>query len=309
MVKISVIIPIYNKDKNLSKSIESVLKQTYKDFELILINDGSTDSSKQIIEKYKEKDNRIFVEEQLNSGVSFSRNKGIKLAKGDYISFLDADDTWEDSFLEKMIHQIGDNNVCYSGHFINVDGRTRKARNVKYKSGNLLMEFIFNETAPHTNSWLIKKDFINDCNINFPEELNWGEDMLFYIKVLSNDISVQYVDEPLTTYFMKQDNSLSENNLNKIEKDIEWMSKAISYLKNEKKVPSEIINSFYSYRIPTAIVYRINQNIMIENHNILKAKLVKYQYYLDNISFSNGLRSLKLMIVYLKIRIILSLKR
>lgn len=308
MVEISVIIPVYNKEKRLSDSIQSVLNQTYKNFELILINDGSTDSSQKIIEKYKKIDDRVVVKEQLNSGVSFTRNKGIELSKGRYITFLDADDSWEERFLEKMIERIKNCNVCYSGHYINLEGKSRRARNVKYRTGDILTEYIYNNTAPHTNSWLIRKDFLNTNNIRFSETLSWGEDMLFFIKVLSNDENVQCVSESLTTYYMKQEDSLSENNLDKIEKDIEWIQLAISYLKTKKKNTDTVMTALFSYRLPTAIVYRVSQNIGIEDYSILKEKMAKYQSYLDGIRLSNGLRSIKLMTSYFKVKSMLALK-
>ena len=88
---ISVIIPLYNKEKSISSTIESVLSQTYKDFELIIINDGSTDKSEEIIRKYLN-DSRIKYYYKTNSGVSSTRNYGINIAKGEWILFLDADD-------------------------------------------------------------------------------------------------------------------------------------------------------------------------------------------------------------------------
>ena len=90
---VSIIIPIYNSEQYLGKCIDSVLKQTFTDFELLLINDGSTDSSGKICDEYALKDARVRVFHKENGGVSAARNTGIKAAKGKYVTFVDADDT------------------------------------------------------------------------------------------------------------------------------------------------------------------------------------------------------------------------
>ena len=97
--KISVILSAYNEEKFISKAIESVVNQTLKDIEIIIINDGSTDNTLDIINSFAEKDNRIVVIDQQNIGLGASRNKGMKIAQGEYVTFLDADDWFtEDAF-------------------------------------------------------------------------------------------------------------------------------------------------------------------------------------------------------------------
>ena len=91
-VKISVIVPVYNVEKELPRCIESLLTQTYSNFELLLINDGSSDGSPEIMEKYAEKDPRIRTLHKKNGGVSSARNRGLEQAKGEYVCFVDADD-------------------------------------------------------------------------------------------------------------------------------------------------------------------------------------------------------------------------
>ena len=99
---ISVIMPAYNVEEYIEKSIDSVLQQTYTNWELIIINDGSMDNTKKIVENYLHIDMRIIYLEQENKGVSVARNKGIDSAKGKYIAFLDADDLWTKDALEKL---------------------------------------------------------------------------------------------------------------------------------------------------------------------------------------------------------------
>lgn len=114
---VSIIMPVYNKENYLEKSILSVLNQTYKNIELVIINDGSTDKSEEIILKMMY-DNRIKYYKQSNNGVSIARNNGIKVALGEFVSFLDADDYYDETFIEKMLNKIKDKNVCYCGNYV-----------------------------------------------------------------------------------------------------------------------------------------------------------------------------------------------
>lgn len=109
---ISVIMPLYNNEKYVIEAIQSVINQTYEDWELIIINDASTDNSKFIVQKFleEEKDNRlIFIDLKENKGVSFARNLGMRKAKGEYISFLDSDDFWDKEFLKLSYLKLKEN--------------------------------------------------------------------------------------------------------------------------------------------------------------------------------------------------------
>ena len=101
-IKVSVVMPVYNAEKYLAKSIESMLSQTLKEIELILVNDGSKDNSLKICEEYKNKDNRVTVINKKNEGACISRNTGIEKAKGKYIQLVDADDYIENNMLEEQ---------------------------------------------------------------------------------------------------------------------------------------------------------------------------------------------------------------
>ena len=126
---VSVIMPAYNMEKYIGDSIESVLNQNYINFELIIINDGSSDGTKEIIAKYQHMDERIIYIEQENHGVSVARNVGMSCAKGKYISFLDADDLWEPIFLSTLIkvaEQTGKDWICGEMDIIDTNGNKDK---------------------------------------------------------------------------------------------------------------------------------------------------------------------------------------
>lgn len=117
MPKISIVVPIYNAEKYLERCIQSILVQTYSDFEVLLINDGSKDNSIKICQQYEKKDNRIKVIDKKNEGVSQTRNQGIKIARGKYIQFIDSDDFIEPNMLEEMLEKAEKEevDVCICG--------------------------------------------------------------------------------------------------------------------------------------------------------------------------------------------------
>lgn len=117
MIKVSIIVPVYNVEKYISKCLYSLTNQTLEDIEIICINDGSTDNSLKLLENFKNKDSRIIVINQKNSGQSAARNKGIEAAKGEYIGFVDSDDWVELNFFEKLYNSAKrtDSDIAIAG--------------------------------------------------------------------------------------------------------------------------------------------------------------------------------------------------
>ena len=117
MKKLSVVLPVYNVESYVSKCIDSILNQTFKDFELIIIDDGSTDSSSAICEHYKNIDSRIQLIKQKNQGLSAARNHGIQLAQGEFISFIDSDDWIDSTMYADLLSLItSDVDIVVCGH-------------------------------------------------------------------------------------------------------------------------------------------------------------------------------------------------
>jgi glycosyltransferase involved in cell wall biosynthesis len=189
MIKVSIIVTCYNKEKYIYETINSVLKQTYSDFELIIVDDGSTDNSIEIIKKINDK--RIIVISQDNNGVNSARNKGISIATGSLVAFLDGDDIWLSSKLQEQIDLIITNNLdmCFCDYFtINQVG---KRCNDYYKlefpnfSYNKLRNKILtgNYVLGSASSVLVRKiiiDAIGELNVN----LKWGEDWEYWLRII-----------------------------------------------------------------------------------------------------------------------------
>ena len=135
MSKISVIVPVYNAEKYLSRCIDSILNQTYKNFELILINDGSKDNSIEILRKYENIDDRIKVIDNSNNGVSKTRNIGVRLAEGEYIQFIDSDDFIDKNMFEYAINVMEQENadLVMTGFYLDIESKKRN----RYSSTNI----------------------------------------------------------------------------------------------------------------------------------------------------------------------------
>lgn len=138
MVKYSFIVPVYNTKKYLKKCLDSLVKQTFKDFEVIVVNDGSTDESLEIIEKYKNKYSNIKVINQKNQGLSMARNNGVLKARGDYILFVDSDDYIEKDLLKEVDKNIGNADVLRFQIF---------TEDENYKNKEKIVEHSFEETT------------------------------------------------------------------------------------------------------------------------------------------------------------------
>lgn len=127
MPKVSIIVPVYNVEKYLRKCIDSLVNQTLNDIEIICINDGSTDKSLKILKEYKNKDSRIILLNQENSGQSVARNRGIEIAKGEYLGFVDPDDWIDLDYYEKLYNAaIGTNADIATAGIIRITGIKQK---------------------------------------------------------------------------------------------------------------------------------------------------------------------------------------
>lgn len=186
---ISVIVPVYNSASFLDKCIQSILNQSFQDFELLLINDGSKDNSGAICDRYAQKDKRVKVFHQANAGVSSARNLGISKAKGEYISFIDADDWIEKSYLNNLMDNSHEDLIISNYKLIYID---KVVNNKRFKIPKLIKDkyleprdiFIDDELILNNTpfSKLFKTKIIEKYQLKFNEKLNNGEDFIFVLE-------------------------------------------------------------------------------------------------------------------------------
>ncbi len=215
-VRVSVIIPCYNIEQHLSKCIESILSQTYTNFELLLIDDGSTDGTLKICNKYGEKDSRIKVFTHSNSGVSYTRNRGINLATGEYIIFIDGDDYIKEDYIEKLLNGVEEGAWPICG-MINVrnshalENEHFRQLAVLYPGGVIYEEDLINllkfSSLSSPCARLYDISIIVEHGIIFDEEITYQEDLIFnlqYIRhiqkaVVLNYYGYFYIEHPVSS--------------------------------------------------------------------------------------------------------------
>ena len=206
MPKISIIVPVYKVEKYIRQCIESILSQTYKDWELILVDDGTPDNSGLICDEYAAKDNRIQVVHKKNAGVGAARNTGIEKSTGDYIAFVDSDDFCTEQYIQNFIDGLTehpDSDLVIQGMYFYDNGITKKqlfsphfyVDNVK---DAILQNNLLSFGAPYCK--LFKKGIINSYSIHFATEYSFGEDTYFFFEYLSHSYKIQLVS-PMGYYY------------------------------------------------------------------------------------------------------------
>ena len=308
MIKISVIVPVFNKGKYVKKAIQSILNQTFTNFELIVIDDGSADNSGDVINEVIHNDKRCIYINRENRGVSFTRNEGIKLAHGEYISFLDADDEYCQDFLFEMVETLkNDGDVAFCGHYFSVGNVIKKAK-TEIVGNQFLLFYLLNKCTPNTNSWLISRRFILEEGIFFRDNLNWGEDMIFFSEVLLKAKNIKQCNKFLTIYNMEiDDTSLSLNSVDKIKKDIYWMTEVINMVNNadmQEQYRKKIFGAVNGYRMPGAVIYRLLKNYKTISVQEFLSLYKEYFFIFKRISLINGLRSLKLVLLSILLKLL-----
>lgn len=232
--KISVIIPVYNAEEKIKQCIESLKKQTYKNYEAIFINDGSTDKSQEILKNLID-ENCMKVVYQKNSGVSSARNKGIQEANGEFLSFLDVDDTYSEKFLEKMLKNIEENNsdlvMC---NYLEIFNGGKKEKRLPFQQKTLQQEEILSELIPRiigkidekeSDIWatvwrtMIRKDFLIKTTATFDENTYYSEDFLFLIEILAQANKVSIESDEIYNYYRNQSSALNKYVENFLEKN------------------------------------------------------------------------------------------
>lgn len=204
MKKVSIIVPIYNEEENLKNCIDSLINQTYKELEIILINDGSTDDSKKIIDSYQDK--RIVAIHKKNTGIGDTRNIGIDKSTGNYIMFVDSDDYIEHNCVEILVKKIEEENsdLVVANYYLDTPNKTYEIKfenkgitNIK-EDPDLLCKI---NLAPWNK--LYKKELFKNTNNRFPIKIKY-EDAPVVIDAIINAKKISYVSDYLFHYVMKK---------------------------------------------------------------------------------------------------------
>ena len=221
---ISIIVPVYNVEKYIVRCLESILSQTYKNIEVIIVNDGSVDKSGEICERYAKKDNRIKLINKSNGGLSDARNKGIDQANGIYITFVDSDDYISQNYVEILYKLIKENNadisICdkyeiYKDN-MNVRSETKIIENV-YNSKEVITKLLYGYSY-YVSAWakMYKKELFN--NIRFPYGKLYEDIGTTYLTYL-NSTKIAVTNQKLYYYIIRT-NSITSGSFTKKQNDM-----------------------------------------------------------------------------------------
>lgn len=219
MIKTSVIVPVYNVEQYLPKCLNSLINQTLKDIEIICINDESPDNCDKILEEYAKKDSRIVVLNEKNSGQGSARNRGLEIAKGKYIQFLDSDDFYEPTCCEEMYNLMEKHQdidvACFDTNIIYDAYEDKKDSDANYFKMHFIGKTKVKPSMAHqlvdVNCWnkIFKKSFIDNNNLRFPEKLHY-EDVGFFWFWITRANYIYFYNKKLTNYLRRRGSFLGE---------------------------------------------------------------------------------------------------
>lgn len=291
MIKVTVIVPVYNTSKYLRRCLDSLVNQTLKEIEILVINDCSTDNSKDILEEYQKKYENIKVfHNKINKGIGYNRNLGVQKANGKYLSFIDSDDWVDETMFDKMYGKaIKDNNdivICNFYKMLEVNNDLSEMEinviNSKYDNTTLNKspDLLLNVNLAPWNKLYKKELFTND--VKFPENLKY-EDAIVVIKTLSRAKKIGIVEDKLNYYLVR---SKSETTImDKRVFDILEITKQIIEELKKHKYYEEISEYVEAWCIRNLFRYTLQQRYQKDDE--IKNKFIDEVFEYLNITFPN----------------------
>ena len=256
-ISVSIIVPCYNCAKIVEETLESLQKQTYKNFETICINDGSTDNTLNILNDWVSKRTlNIKIVDKENGGVSRARNDGIALAKGRYILFLDADDIYHEEFVERMLEAVqqenGDTAYC------RLTRNLEKVRELKIdgfvylnQTQNQAMDKLHFEMDQYGfYCYIYRKDIIDKFGIRFTDGLKYFEDREFNWKYLCHCNKIAWIDEPLYGYRVTENSAIGKKtSWERCTSSLSAVKRVEQYLEDNKCEYVPILKTYLYHRV------------------------------------------------------------
>lgn len=264
MAKVSIIVPVYNVEKYLRKCLNSLINQTLKDIEIICINDGSTDKSLEILEEYKNRDSRIILLNQENSGQSIARNNGIKKATGEYLGFVDPDDWVDLDYYEKLYNAASTNDTDIAvGGIIRVTGiKKKKFLNFEKETitDNTNLKFELCDVPEKSYVWnkIYKTEKLKEIGLEF-------EKGIFYEDCIFTPQALFYLGEIVTVpnihyYYLRRGNSTVKQRSEKANADSVYAhKKANDFIKEHNIDISSHEPKTYRFKIFGVTIFKIRQ--------------------------------------------------
>lgn len=279
---ISIIIPVYNVEKYLNKCLNSVIEQTYKNIEVILIDDGSTDNSGKICDEYAKNDIRIKIIHQQNGGVSTARNNGLEHATGKYITFVDSDDYIEKEMIETMAKKIMKKNadivICGVTDRDEENNIINQSLNKKENVFNNIeaIKEMLDEKLFNCVCWakLYKKELFSD--IEFNAKIRIAEDMDVLYRVFYKSDKIVQISERLYNWTSRGDSATKGKDMSKWQDEIDVCENIIKFCEeNCNEIEDYAVKRYIRINL-TLSLNNLKENGTKENYNTLKKNLKKY---------------------------------
>jgi len=286
--------PIYNVEKYLDKSINSILNQTLKNIEVILVDDGSSDKSGEIIDKYGEEDSRIVIIHQKNQGVSAARNAGMAIAKGQYVGFIDPDD-WIDEDMYEGLYKAANINSCdvviCDFQMEDIDGNILEISKHPFDSGIFMEEdsikdeickqFLVAGFFTSANNKIYLRSYLEENKIKFHVDINLREDYFFNMELFNYAKRVIYIAKSYYHYQDIPNSALKTYHKNVFEVVIKLYDYKIMYSKiwniNSKEIKNKMSSDFLR-EIKDIVMHMFNAN----NSDNFKCKVKKIKSIVNN---------------------------
>lgn len=282
--KVSVIVPVYNTEKYISECLDSIIAQTLKEIEIIIINDASPDNSIEIINQYKQRDSRIvLIDKTTNEGVGKARNDGIRKAIGEFICFIDSDDTYSNKgALERLYSEATANNVKVAGGNVEYfkDGDITHEKNPKTEYGltfkeNGIMKYSDYQYDYGYTKYIFNRLMIINNNICFPYYSRF-QDPPFFVRAMYAAQNYYYIDEPIYRYRIL--NSSEKYKLNKTMDMIDGVIDNLNFAKEHGLAKLYLLSAL---RLNTEISFMAIHNLKNDSNYELLSKLIKANSLVD----------------------------
>ena len=235
-IKVSVIVPVYNVEKFIDKCLNSLVKQSLKEIEIIVVNDGTKDNSQKIIDKYVKKyPDKIKSYIKENGGQGSARNYGLKKATGEYIGYVDSDDFVEKDMYKKLYNKAKENNydIVVCGNYNVSEDYQNKNIDAFINNYNTDLENIFFGKMAVWNK-IYKRDILIKNKLEFKEKV-WYEDLAFTLKAIMNSNTFAFIDEPLYDYLIREGSTMNNSNVQRNLEILDAFNDILSYIQHNKK--------------------------------------------------------------------------
>lgn len=274
-MKISVIIPVYNAEDHLEECIQSVLNQNFPDFELLLINDGSTDNSGAICDKYSAKDKRVKVFHQENEGVSTARNLGIEKAIGEWITFIDSDDYIFENYFNP-IKEYSDQDLILVNLNIEKESEEEKVlsfENQKYELNEFLKRYHLYPHFPGPCGKFFKTSIIKNNQLRFNKKMDFGEDALFNLQYIFKCNKIASTNS--STYFYRYTPDGLSKKKDDIVEDERYFYEQILFVLEANTNDSQIISQHLHFPLKRYLFSLLQSDLSKKEKRIVVKSLIK----------------------------------